>query len=385
MKKILLFLLIALGLTGTLLTAQAYTDVSTDDDYSEAITWLTTQGVVQGYSDGTYQPDKDVNRAELLKILLLLKNSEPPSAPDSSCFDDVALEAWYAPYVCSAKNSGIVAGYTGNLFKPDQKITVVEASKIIALTLEVPLNSSINGTQWYSPYLESLADLSVYPTELNYLTENVTRGGLAELLWRLEEKKTGFESTPWTGFSSDCTNFSYDIPSNVDIKTIESTWLKWMNDTRAQQGLAAYTYNDQLIRTATVWSEYNKARGYVNHKRPGTTAYYDYYAIEDWFQNLGLTFKNDAGYTFTENIGYGPYYCQTEDCTTDLLEAIRYTYDYYLSEAGSSYSPHWNSIVASRFKQVGLGLTVDEDTYYLTVHYATSISSNPPPLCNALY
>lgn len=383
MKKILALALFILGFT--VLTAQAYTDVATDDDYSAAIAWLTDQGVIHGYSDGTYLPNKDVNRAEFLKILMALKDPAMPATPDAACFADVPLDAWYAPYVCSAKTAGIVSGYSGNLFKPEQTITVVEASKIITLTLGTTLNASINGTQWYSPYLETLGDLNVYPTQLNYLTENVTRGELAEMLWRLQNQKTGFEATPWTRFEDECMNFSYDIPANVDIKTIESTWLKWMNDTRASQGLGAYVYNDQLIRTATVWSEYNKARGYVNHKREGTTAYYDYSAIEDWFEGLGLTFKNDGGYTYTENIGYGPYYCETDDCTTDLLEAIRYTYDYYLSEAGSSYSPHWNSIVASRFKEVGLGLTVDDDTYYLTVHYATSITSNPPPLCNALY
>ncbi len=384
MKKILAFLLLSLGLL-TASLASAYTDVTDENDYADAIAWLTEQGVIQGYADGTYAPDAPVNRAEFLKILIALHTDEAPAAPTTPCFTDVATDTWFAPYVCSAKTSGIVSGYSDGTFAPAQTINVVEASKIIALTLGTPLNATVYGTQWYSPYLETLGDLKVYPTELNYLNENVTRGQLAEMLWRLELAKTDQSATAWSAFEPDCINFSTDIPANIDLETIADTWLTWTNQTRAGQGLPAYTWNDQLTRTATVWAVYNKDRGYMNHKRPGTTAYYDYTAIENWFENLGLTFKNDGGYTYTENIGYGPYYCEEDDCTTDLLEAIRYTYDYFISEQGSSYSPHWNSIVASRFKEIGFGLTVDDDSYYLTVHYATEITSDPAPLCNDLY
>ena len=52
------------------------------------------------------------------------------------------------------------------------------------------------------------------------------------------------------------------------------------------------TINWNLNQSATVWSEFSEDRGYIDHKRPGTTAYYDYWAITSWFADLGLVFEN---------------------------------------------------------------------------------------------
>lgn len=368
----------ATALLAVTLPTFAYSDV----DENTAITWITDQGVMQGYNDGSFQPDREITRAEFLKTILALQVNQAPDAPSTPCFNDVASTAWYAPYVCAGKEDGLTKGYTDGSFKPDQPINVVEASKLITAALTLAPTAATQGTEWYSASLETLGDLNAYPDTLHYLNENLTRGEVAEILWRLHTSRTDQAHTSWQDFSPTCSDFSYDIPSTIDVHTIENTWLGWMNATRAAQGLPAYTLNDQLKRSSTAWSQYSKGLGSMSHKRPGTTAYYDYYAIQDWFANLGLTFENDSGTTFTENIGHGPYSCNEADCTQDLIDAIRYTYDYFLSEAGKSYAPHWNSIVNSHFKEVGIGITVDSGSYYLTIHYATSITSDPAPLCD---
>lgn len=362
----------------------AYSDVSESSEFATAIEWLTEQGAISGYNDGTFKPENKITRAEFLKILVYFKEGGIPTLPEETCFEDVDLEEWYAPYVCFGQKEGIVNGYPDGSFGPTDKINLVEASKILAETLDLEWTEDPVGEEWYSPYLETLSALGAYPNTLEYLNENITRGEVAEMLWRVAEEKTEEPSKTWEEFSSACSPFEYDIPENIDVKRIEETWLSWTNATRASQGLAPYTYNDQLMRSATEWAQYGKSRGYMDHKRPGTSAYYDYYAIQDWFADLGLIFANKGGYTFTENIGRGPYSCSAQDCTDELLDAIWYTYDYYLSEAGSSYSPHWNSIVNTQFKEIGFGITVDSGSYYLTVHYATEITSDPAPLCDAL-
>jgi len=388
MKKLLSFALLTLALLAASTShgplAHAYSDVATDDPSATAITWLTDQGVTQGYADGTFAPENPINRAEFLKVLVTLKDKTSPATPAAACFTDVATDAWYAPYICSAKDSGAVQGYSDSSFKPEQEITVVEAAKLIVSILGLDLTSPIQGIEWYSPALETLSALGAFPDTLHALNEPITRAEAAEMLWRIQTGQTDQAATTWADFAPACSDFSTDVPTSINLQTVEDTWLGWMNETRAAHGLAAYTMNDQLIRTATTWSEYSKSNGSMSHKRPGTTAYYDYYAIQDWFENLGLTFANDGGYTFTENIGHGPYSCSAADCTAELLEAIRYTYDYYLSEEGDSYAPHWNSLVSTHFQEVGFGLTVDSSSYYVTVHYATVITSNPPPFCDAL-
>ncbi len=120
----------------------------------------------------------------------------------------------------------------------------------------------------------------------------------------------------------------------------------------------------------------------MEHKRDGTTAYYDYGAIKNWFQHLGLEFKNVKSITFTENIGRGPYSCNESDCTQKLLKAIRYSFDYYLAEEGKAYRPHFNAIVNPSFQMIGFGLAVKNGQYYLTAHFGTEIVSSPLQVCS---
>ena len=68
MKKISLALVLSLFLPAL---AAAFTDVSEGYRYYAAITYLQENGVVEGYEDGTFQPDQEVTRAEALKMILV--------------------------------------------------------------------------------------------------------------------------------------------------------------------------------------------------------------------------------------------------------------------------------------------------------------------------
>lgn len=163
-------------------------------------------------------------------------------------------------------------------------------------------------------------------------------------------------------------------PKNVDMTKVRSTWLDWYNTARQSAKLYAFTYNTQLDKTALAWSETAKKRGYMNHKRDGQTSYYDYKLVKKWFAAQGVTFGKATGTVVTENIGWSPYSCTKKDCTSEMIKAIRYTFDFYMAEKRKKYRPHYNSVMSSDYKQIGLGISVDEvkKKLYLTVHYAKS-------------
>lgn len=164
------------------------------------------------------------------------------------------------------------------------------------------------------------------------------------------------------------------FPANVDAKKVQSTWLGWYNAVRLKAKLVPYVYHSTLNRTATAWSTTAKERGYLNHKRNGQTAYYDYTLMKKWFVAQGVVFTG-SGTLFTENIGWGPYRCTKKDCTSEMINTIRYTFDAYMAEKGKSYRPHYNSIISSVYTKIGLGIVVDEKKgkLYLTVHYAKKV------------
>ena len=77
---------------------QVFPDVPVNHWAYEYITDMAERGVICGYEDGTFQPDKPVTRAEAIKMLGYI---EQPGGnmPDIIGFEDVTEDSWYVPYI----------------------------------------------------------------------------------------------------------------------------------------------------------------------------------------------------------------------------------------------------------------------------------------------
>jgi uncharacterized protein YkwD len=388
MKKWILVFTLAVSFPAL---ALAYSDVGDSYAYKTAIDSISAKGIVSGYDDGTFKPSASINRAEFTKIVVGSALSYDPAQDPSGLdlysnqglsFSDLSPKAWYIPYLRKAVENNVISGYDDGTFKPTQTINLAEASKILASSFKLALVQPV-GTEWYSQYLETLAGQNAIPATFHSPTQAVTRGEMAEMVWRILEKKTDQPSATLAQLNNPCNPLGENVPSNIDMAKVRATWLKWYNDARAAAGLYAYVYNDQLNRSAITWSETCKARGYMDHRRNPSDAYYAYSTLSAWFKNLGLEFKNVNRVTFTENIGWGVFKCSQADCTDDLISAIRTTFDFYMAEKGTASHAHYDSVMNAYFKEIGLGIAIDETSgkYYLTTHYATEITSNPLPIC----
>lgn len=122
-----------------------------DNHYSyEAVIALYYNGIISGYSDGTFKPDKKVNRAEFAKMLVEASDVDYavlPAQDMSNCFKDVRdlPGDWFAPSVCAAKYKGWVNGYEKGDFAPNRNINKAEGLKIVlkAFGFQVPANESV--------------------------------------------------------------------------------------------------------------------------------------------------------------------------------------------------------------------------------------------------
>jgi uncharacterized protein YkwD len=182
-----------------------------------------------------------------------------------------------------------------------------------------------------------------------------------------------------------CLQSNLAIADNVDADKIRQTWLDWSNQVRTELGVQTLSLNDSLHMTATEWSNFSKERGYIDHKRTGQTAYYDYNLITNWFTDYGIEFENINSITFTETIGWGYYICKNSvDCTDSVIGAIDSTFDFIMSEKTKASRPHYNSLINPHFSQLGVGLALDTSSkkYYLTVHYGTNLSKDSKSICN---
>jgi len=90
-------------------------------------------GLVSGYDDGTFQPERLVTRAEAAKLIASLLADDPFSA--SPCrFSDTAA-CWAAGYVEFCAEQGVISGDAGIPFRPDSEITVRELAKMLLVVL----------------------------------------------------------------------------------------------------------------------------------------------------------------------------------------------------------------------------------------------------------
>lgn len=186
-----------------------FSDVSATFVNADAIEYLKTNGVIQGYPDGTYRPSSEINRAEFIKIIV---GSLYKDLKGKNCFPDVKTD-WFAPYVCEAKSRGIVEGYPDGTFKPGDTINFSEASKIIVKAYG--LNEGAGGGQWFKPYVTALEQKKSIPLSVEFFDEKVQRDAMAEMVYRLKADVTDKPSRTYSEVVGD--DF-VTVPTCIDLQ-----------------------------------------------------------------------------------------------------------------------------------------------------------------------
>jgi hypothetical protein len=102
---------------------------------SDYISYLAARGIVRGTGDSKFTPDRAVTRAEFVAMLARLSGDALPKN-NSMAFNDVAKDAWYAPYVTWAVEKSYINGTTEITFSPGAQITREQMAVIIARYIE---------------------------------------------------------------------------------------------------------------------------------------------------------------------------------------------------------------------------------------------------------
>lgn len=154
-------------------TKKTFTDVPQTHQYNVAINFLTEQGVTQGYEDGTFGPENPINRAEVLKIILKGSGVNESTA-FTQHFPDVNESDWFAPYVTKAKEIGIISGNgSDGTFTPNRQVNLAEFLKMLILTNELDatqfaeeqLFDYLDTNAWYNQYINFAAKAGLLDLE----------------------------------------------------------------------------------------------------------------------------------------------------------------------------------------------------------------------------
>lgn len=180
---------------------------------------------IVGYPDGTVRPDGRITRAEVATILYRLMKDQVKARFDSKPtvkFSDVSSSDWYYDAVQMCAKAGIIAGYPGGSFKPNQAATRAEFFKMVAMLYSDALNTPITGKifndingHWAEKYINLLQKLGIvkgYPNGSVKPNANLTRGEAASIMNRVlgrivgdssfSDPKVAAAMKPWP----DCTS-----------------------------------------------------------------------------------------------------------------------------------------------------------------------------------
>lgn len=174
---------------------QLFSDVNRAHANYDSIKYLQEQGIVSGYSDGTFKPGNTVNRVEALKMLMMAFDMEAGSA-DSLPFSDTDNSAWYAGALATALTQAIVKGYEDNTFRPSSIVNKAEYLKMLFLTggitpaenLVANPYSDVPKDAWYAPYAYLMNKMNLLSISNDRLSagSGMTRGDVAETIYRLK-------------------------------------------------------------------------------------------------------------------------------------------------------------------------------------------------------
>lgn len=99
----------------------------------------------------------------------------------ADCFPDVHAADWFARFVCYAKARGIVAGYPDGFFHPERPVNYAEAVKILANVFGYDVPATVAGGAWYTPFFTTAESHKVLlPISLGF-GDPLTRGQMARL------------------------------------------------------------------------------------------------------------------------------------------------------------------------------------------------------------
>lgn len=170
----------------------------------DVVKTIAAHHIINGYEDGSFKPDKEMSRAEFVKILISSLNiDEEEVQPDNkSTFQDVPDNCWASEYIYIAYKKGWISGFNGS-FNPNSPVTREQMVSILMRAYEDISTdkgyeeSDLSGykdkgeiSSWALDSMKRAAGLDIikgYNNEINP-QKNAARAEAAAMIYRYLEK-----------------------------------------------------------------------------------------------------------------------------------------------------------------------------------------------------
>ena len=209
----------AVGIPSDTLAASGFPDVKEKHYFYNDVLELQERGIIQGFPDGTFKPNKSVTRGQAAKMIAAILELDTENVKNPN-FKDVKTTSEYYGAIAALKEAGIIDGYHDQTFRQNAPIERNHMAKILAKAMALQAKNVdalpfTDVSDYYKQYVAALYEHEVTtgktPTTFGGKSL-LTRGQLAAFLIRAEKAKT---STPRDNFNLSIMH-NNDIHSNLN-------------------------------------------------------------------------------------------------------------------------------------------------------------------------
>ncbi len=147
---LVLAMVLSLGVTAFAADSKTFSDYDKVTN-KEAVSVMSTLGIISGRDNGTYDPTATFNRAEAATIItrMLLGETVANALPVAATeFNDVPASHWASKYVAYCASEGIINGYGDGKFGPNDTLTATQWALMLLKAAKVEGVDEVGGSSW---------------------------------------------------------------------------------------------------------------------------------------------------------------------------------------------------------------------------------------------
>ena len=190
LKKVLALVLVVAMMASFAVGASAAFKDADKITYTTAVDVLSGLGVINGYADGTFRATDSVTRGAFAKMTAYVMNGGVNAAASygtyaAASFKDVAANSTFGNAIGYCTNKRIISGYSDGTFRAGNKVTGVQAAKMLlgALGYDSKIEG-YTGSAWAKNVLADAEDAGLFKgMGAVDLTQPLTREAAAQMIW----------------------------------------------------------------------------------------------------------------------------------------------------------------------------------------------------------
>lgn len=139
-----------------------FADVPTTHWAFNDIRFMVEKGIITGMGNGTFGPNMPARRCDL--AIMVVKALNLPTSNVEADFPDVPKAHWAYAHIAAAQKAGIISGFPGGKFAPNDSVTREQMAAILAKAYSLELTGGTAGfkdvskTSWAYEAIQKVAD-----------------------------------------------------------------------------------------------------------------------------------------------------------------------------------------------------------------------------------